>query len=264
MLGFIKKLKKDSVFDLSAQIAYYNMLSLVPFLVIAISSVGYFSIDSEEINKLIMSYLPEESRKIVEQNTSFIFERTHTGLISINLLLVLFATSNSVHGAVRAIHKAYEEKESRHFIKTRLLSMLFVIIMLLSMIIMILLPVLGEFLGKYFFSWFGLSEFFLTLWNLARFLIGFLILSNLLLVFYIFAPTKKVSVKQAWKGAVIASAGWILSSSIFSFALDFIPSTTVAHGSLASVLFLLIWFYFIGFFLLLGGEINAYFAKNKL
>jgi membrane protein len=75
---------------------------------------------------------------------------------------------------------------------------------------------------------------------------------------YYFAPDIR---EQSWKwmtpGAAIGVALWLLVSLGFRTYLHFFNSYTATYGSLGAVIILMLWLYFTGAAVLIGGEINS-------
>jgi membrane protein len=75
---------------------------------------------------------------------------------------------------------------------------------------------------------------------------------------YYFAPDLR---RQAWQwltpGAAIGVVLWLLVSLAFRIYLQFFDSYSATYGSLGAVIVLMLWLYFTGAAVLIGGEINS-------
>ena len=67
---------------------------------------------------------------------------------------------------------------------------------------------------------------------------------------------QKVSFSSQMPGALAASAGWIASSFVYSLWFRTFPRFSYLYGSLAAVVFFMLWIYSCIFALLLGAELN--------
>jgi membrane protein len=75
---------------------------------------------------------------------------------------------------------------------------------------------------------------------------------------YSFAPDVRRRKKKWWTlGSVAAVVIWLLVSFGFRLYLHFFNSYSVTYGSLGALIVLMLWFYFTGLAILIGGEINS-------
>jgi membrane protein len=85
--------------------------------------------------------------------------------------------------------------------------------------------------------------------------VGLLIVA-VALVYYL-AP----DVEQSWQwitpSAMVAILGWLVASLGFSYYVNHFGSYNATYGRIGAVIVLLTWMYVGGFFVLVGGEINA-------
>ncbi len=103
----------------------------------------------------------------------------------------------------------------------------------------------------------GLGSIFEVTWNILRWPVILIFLILAMAIIYYFAP----DVEQEWKwitpGSVFAVIGWIITSLGFSYYVNHFDSYNKTYGSIGAVIVLLTWMYLTGFFILVGGEINA-------
>jgi membrane protein len=132
--------------------------------------------------------------------------------------------------------------------------------MALSVLIIsaLLLVVAGGHIAEWLAAAYGLGPTFPLVWKIIQwpFVLASIILAFALI--YYFAPDLR---KQAWKwltpGAAIGVALWLLVSIAFRVYLHFFDSYSNTYGSLGAVIILMLWLYFTGAAVLIGGEINS-------
>ncbi|HEX7737664.1 MAG TPA: YihY/virulence factor BrkB family protein [Ktedonobacteraceae bacterium] len=79
-------------------------------------------------------------------------------------------------------------------------------------------------------------------------------------IIYIVVPNQKLSFRHSWRGALVAAFGLEVFLVLFPFYIThFMGSYT---GTAGFLLILLVFFYYFAVILLMGAEINAYFALN--
>ncbi|SDK35174.1 YihY/virulence factor BrkB family protein [Sediminibacillus albus] len=267
VVSFGKQLFKRTVSDdvpgMAAQLAFFFLLSLFPFLLFFITLIGYLPLTQADIMRVISIYAPEETFQLINKNVSEIANKKNGGLLSVTILATLWTASNGINAIIRSLNTAYNVEEDRSFLVARLIAVILTIAMVLVIAVAFLLPIFGKAIGIYLFSFWGLSADFLQLWNALRWVISFVVFFVVLLALYKMAPNKKVYFKDAAVGAAFATIGWQLVSLAFSYYVDTMGNYSAAYGSLGGVIVLMIWFYISGMIIIGGGEINALFEKYR-
>ncbi|WP_058306066.1 YihY/virulence factor BrkB family protein [Gracilibacillus massiliensis] len=260
-IRFLKRLferiTSDEVPGLAAQLSYFFLLSLFPFMIFLVTLVGYLPFDNIDVMNFVSTYAPDEIMTLLTDNLTQIMNNRNGGLLSIGIIGTLWSASNGINALIRSFNKAYNIDEERSFIVTRGISIVLTIAMLLVILIAFLLPIFGRMIGVYLFSFFGLSAGFLDLWNALRWVISSVIFFIVLVTLYRLAPSKKVYFKHVYIGAIFATVFWQLTSLAFSYYVSSMGNYSATYGSLGGVIILMIWFYLSGIIIITGGEINA-------
>ncbi|WP_246055343.1 YihY/virulence factor BrkB family protein [Pseudalkalibacillus caeni] len=267
-LDFGKRLfkhsQKDGIFDLAAQLAFYFLLSLFPFLIFSITLLAYFDFSQEQILELVYQYAPPETFSVIQKNL-LIGDGAKKGLLSFGILFTMWSASNALNAIIRALNKAYNVKESRHFIIARGLAVILSFAMIFVIVVALLLPVFGEMLWRFLMLYLNLPDSFSTVFSFIRWALSFLIIFAVFVVIYFFAPNKRIGIRDVIKGSIFSTVIWQLLSLAFSYYVSNFGNFTATYGSLGGVIVLMLWFYLTGLIIVLGGEINAlsYYYRNR-
>ncbi|WP_051475682.1 YihY/virulence factor BrkB family protein [Bacillus sp. J37] len=265
--SFIKELVSrflsDEVPGLSAQLSYFFLLSLFPFLIFLITLIGYLPISQTEVLNTIVEFAPGQSMQLINTTLDEILNNRNGGLLSFGIIATLWSASNGINAIVRAFNKAYDVDESRSFIVARGMAILLTIAMVFVIIVALLLPVFGKEIGVFIFSNFGFSAEFLTIWNTLRWLVSGIILFIVFTALYFVAPNKRLHIKDGLPGAFAATLGWMVVSLAFSYYVGNFANYSATYGSIGGIIVLMIWFYLSGMIIILGGELNAMLYKRK-
>nr|WP_304215156.1 YihY/virulence factor BrkB family protein [Fredinandcohnia onubensis] len=260
-LRFIKELilryKEDEVGSMSAELAYFFLLSLFPFLIFLVTLIGYLPISQIDVLAFVGQYAPEGTVDLIEENLNFIVSSNKGGLLSIGIIGTLWSSSNGINAVVRSFNKAYDVKETRNFFITRGISILLTFGMIFVIIVALLLPVFGKQIGIFMFSSFGLSDEFLDVWNGIRWIVSAAILFIVFTFLYWVAPNRPLKFKEIISGSFFATFGWMFVSLAFSYYVNSFGHYTTTYGSLGAIIVLMIWFYLSAMIIIIGGEINA-------
>lgn len=263
---FVKQVIDDRVFDLSAQLAYYFLLSLFPFLIFALSLLHYVGVTSEQVLELMARFAPENSFHLIENNLQNVLDKQRGGLLSFGIILTIWSASHAINAIMRGLNRAYGVEENRPFLLARGIAVLLTLSMVLVIVVALALPVFGQLIGTLIFSHLGLRAEFLSVWIMLRWFISFLIIVTVFSCLYYFAPNKKVYLKDVLFGAVMAAVGWQVVSLGFSYYVNNFGNYDATYGSLGAIIVLMIWFYLTALIIIIGGEINAvnrFFANRR-
>ncbi|ARI78375.1 YihY/virulence factor BrkB family protein [Halobacillus mangrovi] len=254
---------EDDVAGMAAQLAYFFLLSLFPFMIFLATLLGYLHIDEDRVLAMIQTYAPPETFDMITENVTSLLKDENGSLLSIGLIGTLWAASNGVNAIMRAFNRAHDVEEDRPFLVSRFIAIILTIAMVFVIAIAFLLPVMGHAIGVYVFSFFGLSEGFLSIWNAIRWVISSIIFFIVLSFLFVMAPNKSVKYRDTVIGALFATVGWQLVSLLFSFYVSSLGNFSATYGSLGGVIVLMIWFYLSGIVIIAGGEINAIIHHNR-
>ncbi|WP_082235063.1 YihY/virulence factor BrkB family protein [Halobacillus massiliensis] len=257
------KIGKHEIPGMAAQLSYFFLLSLFPLLIFLITLLGYLNIDEQRILSILSVYAPANTYEMISENLKVLLSERNSGLLSFGIIGTFWAASNGVTSLIRSFNKAYEVREKRSLIVTRLVAILLTLSMVLVIAVAFLLPVLGNAIGVFVSSLFGLSESFRELWDTLRWVISSFIFFTVLTFLYYMAPDEHLRVKDVFYGALFSTVGWQIVSLLFSFYVANLGNYSATYGSLGGVIVLMIWFYISGVIILVGGEINALIYKQK-
>ncbi|MDC3413461.1 YihY/virulence factor BrkB family protein [Aquibacillus sp. 3ASR75-11] len=257
------RIMNDDLVGLAAQLSYFFLLSLFPFLFFLITLVGFLPIEQVDILRFLNNYAPTQTAEMINQNLSEIVSRRDGGLLSFGIIGTIWAASNGINAIMRAFNSAYEVEEDRPFYLSRIISIVLTIAMIFVIVIAFLLPIFGKAIGVYLFSFVGLSNDFVDWWNMIRWIISSIVFFIVLLSLYKLAPNQFVSFHHAFPGAVFGTIGWQLVSLAFSYYVNTMGNYTAMYGSLGGVIVLMVWFFISGMIIIIGGEINAEIEQIK-
>jgi len=255
--GLVKRIDGNDISGVAAQLAYFFLLSLFPLLLFMVSLLSFLPITTEDLLNVIRDFAPKQTIVMIEANLQEILSNRNGGLLSFGIIAALWSASLGMNAIISAMNRAYDVKETRPFYITRGLSILLTIAMIVVLLIALIIPVFGEIFGIYIFSYFGVTDQFVSIWNGLRWLISIVILFVVFMCLYFITPNKKIKCLTVIPGAFIATIGWAFVSYAFSYYVGNFGHYSTTYGSLGGIIVLILWFYLTGFILMIGGEVNA-------
>ncbi|MEH7335879.1 YihY/virulence factor BrkB family protein [Neobacillus drentensis] len=257
------RIEEDDLPGLSAQLAYFFLLSLFPLLIVIFSLMPYIPIPHQDMLGMIRDFAPAEAMELIEKNIKFIMNHRNGGLLSFGVIGTIWSASNGIDAVVRAFNKAYNVKESRSFIVARGMAILLTFGMIFVFILAIVLPIFGREIGLFIFSQLGYTQQFIKVWDTFSLLLSAIILFLIFTGLYWVAPNVKLRCRSAFPGAAFATLGWIISSMGLSLYVENIGNYSLTYGSIGAIIVLMIWLYISAFIIILGGEINAFYSEKN-
>ncbi|WP_257143968.1 YihY/virulence factor BrkB family protein [Bacillus sp. AFS002410] len=258
-----KKCMEDEIASRSAELAYYLMLSLFPFLIVLTQVITFLPLTTDEIMSFLSQYAPPDAMAIIKSNLQLIIGQSHGGVLSVGVIATLWASSNGINAIIRALNDAYNVEDKRNYFVTRGVSIILTIIMIFVIVFALLIPVFGKVIAKFVFEFLGISNDFLYTWSIIRWTLSFVILLIVFTVLYSIGPSKVVHIKKVFFGSLFATLGWIISSFGFAFYVDNFGNFTSHYGSLGGIIVLMIWFFISAMVVIIGGELNALIKERQ-
>ena len=78
----------------------------------------------------------------------------------------------------------------------------------------------------------------------------------LIKIIYVMAPDRKIVAHNANYGAIFTTVSWIVMTELYSFYINNLADYSAFYGGLTSVCVLMIWFYLISYFFVIGMSLN--------
>ena len=254
-----KESGKDQVPLLAAGVAFYSFLSLFPAMIAGVTVYGLVA-DPRTVNEQtakLTEALPNDAASLIGDQLKAITETPQQSLglgLVIALALALWSAAGGVGNVVTAINTAYDEEETRGFVKRKALALGLTFGAILFVVVAIGLVAVAPALLESFVP----SDAAYWLLQVARWTLLVVAVSLVLAVLYRYAPDRDQPQFQ-WVsvGAVVATVIWLVASLGFSLYVNNFGSYGETYGALAGVVVLLLWLWITNFIVLLGAEINA-------
>lgn len=252
----------DGLLDSAAQLAYYFLFALFPLLIFLTSIFGFVVGSDGGLQKSLFNYLgqvlPSTALDLVNSVITEVSQTTSGGKLTLGLLLALWAASSGVEATTQSLNRVYDIKETRPWWKLRLMAIFLTIALALLIISALIIVLFGGQIADWLAASYGFGTVFTTTWKILQW---FVVLAFVLLAFaliYYFSPDVE---EQKWyfitPGSVVGVALWLLVSFVFRIYLQYFDSYSATYGSLGAVIILMLWLYFTGAAILIGGEINS-------
>jgi membrane protein len=255
----------DRVWGLSAEAAFWQLLSIPPLFLALLGSLGYISglFGRETVNsvrtQLISSFrhvLTPNVVGLIEPTVNDVLSRGRADVISIGFLLSLWAGSSAMATFVNTITIAYDMRDMRGAVRSRLIALwLYVVTMIVSIILLPTL-VLGPAKIVSLFPDSLHGDVTTLVHDLYWPVVGLLLLCGLASLYHLAVP-----IRRPWHrglpGAVLAGCIFLLGSYLLRIYIDFVVRHAYSYGALAAPIAALLFLFILALAILLGAEFNA-------
>ena len=248
--------KEDDISGLSAQCAYYTILSFVPLIILVITLIQYTSIDPKTLLNIVSKIVPSNMHQFILEIIQEIYSKS-IGTISISLIFTTWSAGKGVFALGKGLKRIYKtENKKETYIYLRLTAfiqtILFIILIVLGLIISIFGNSLINIIQQYILEFRNYTKILGIFTELAFIFATFIIF----LLLYKFVPKHKVTFKTQIPGAIFGAIILNIISFIFSKYLYIFKGFSITYGSLTTLILIMMWTYACFYTLFLGAEIN--------
>jgi membrane protein len=250
-------MKHDAV-ELAGYLAYLNMLSLFPFLVLLIfglGQLGELQIGANFI-QLLLENLPPHATVAIKPRIEEILKGPPEGFVTISIFASIWTASSTVEGLRTVLNRAYRVYTPPAYIFRRILSMVQLLVLMLIIIIGLTLMVLMPLLREWLQQWLGATPSEQGGFAYAIFLMSIFALFLVVCTIYYILPNIKQRFINVAPGAVLTVLLWLWAISFYSYYLSKFNQVSIIYGSLGGVIASLLFFFLINFCLIMGAEVN--------
>lgn len=268
---FIRALSNPKFTLMASAMAYHFFFSLLPTLLLALIILSQLPFEplKDGVIKFILQFFPEGGldQATIENTVQAIMENYFNNapniwLVIVSILLAFWGSMRGIIGMMKAFSK--QESLFESVFKSRkwweLYSMAFLI--LISVGSIIVAGVSLNIVSKYLFAMIDVSSptatsFMALLSRATDTILTILTLFFVVSSLYFLAPATQERWKFFSPGAITASALTLAALTGLKYFFINFANYDKLYGSLAAIMVILVWFYYIAIVLLIGFELNA-------
>ncbi len=262
-----REFREDDLTMLAAALTYYGVLSLFPGMLVLVSVLGLLGESTTQpLIDNLTALAPSAARDVVTSALRNLQDAGGAaGLAFVaGLAGALWSASGYVGGFMKASNVIYEVEEGRPFWKLRPLQIaVTVLLVLVAAVISLSIVVTGP-LARSVGDVVGLGDTAVDLWNVAKWPVIALVVSQVIAFLYWVAPNvRHPGYRWISPGGLLAVALWVVASAGFAFYVSNFGSYNKTYGSLAAVVVFLVWLWITNLVVLLGAELNAELERGR-
>lgn len=244
----------------AGNLAYLTLLTLFPFFIViaAITQVIGKTEENMAAVAALAAALPPSVATLVEATAREVLTARTGPFLWFGALVGLWTVSSFIETIREILRRAYGTEYSRPFWQNRLIGVAIVFIsvalLMTAFSAQILLTAGEELLVRFVpaadraADWLGSTRFIPVV---ATFLATFMMLWTL-------TPTQyRAWAYPKWPGAVFATAWWYGALTLLPRAIETLGGYALTYGGLAGVMIALLFFWLVGYGLVIGAHLNA-------
>jgi membrane protein len=251
----------DDGWAIASHIALSLLMAMFPFFILLTSLAGFLDPTAriaDEIAELLLTAWPVEVAGPIVREIHNVLTKTHTGVVTLGVVLALFFASSGVESLRIGLNRAYGTPETRHWIVLRLESIAYVLVATLSSMALGFLIVLGPLLFRtalFYMPWLAPLEGTFTL---LRICVATVVLIVALIVIHKWLPAGHRRFVEIVPGVIATLLLWLAAGIAFGRYLAQFSWTYVStYAGLATAMIALVYLYLTALIFIYGAELNA-------
>lgn len=254
--NFKKVLRRPDMIVLPGNLSFFFVLAIIPLFSLISYGASILNLSVDFLYSFIARSFSNDIADIV---LGVNISNTFGIQFFITLIIGFYVASNGADSIITASNTIYGI-ENKSWLKRRLkaFGMSFLIVLLL--VFMLIVPVFGNtiitLIEDVNFNPVITSRI-VNIFNLLEGPISWLIMFAIIRIIYMVAPDHKPKNRVVNYGALFTTVGWVLATEIYSTYVTHYAEYSYLYGSLASIVVLMIWIYFLSYIFTIGIALNS-------
>jgi membrane protein len=254
----------------AGNLAYLSLLTLFPFVILAAAMTQLFGRTEVGMQTVValLQTMPSDVASLLAKPISDVLAARSGNLLWFGALVGLWTAGSFIETIRDIIRRAYGVDFTRPFWEYRLTSMGIilgaVVIAMMAFAASVVLSGLQQLLGvTKFVTAIPGGEGLLDTIIVLRVVPGLMLFGSLYLIFVSLTPRRYLNFKcRKWPGPALVTIWWMATTALLPQTLAELGGYDLTYGSLAGVMIALIFFFIIGFGLVIGAHLNAALAET--
>jgi YihY family inner membrane protein len=260
-LRVAQSFSRNQGFLLSGAVAYYTLLSIIPFSILSLVVLMHF-IEEPLLIDTVSTYLemviPSYSAILMEQGRAFLEYRKFVGIIGFIVMLFFSSIAFSMlENAMSVIFVQQARIQRRSFFISAVIPYVYIFVMGIGIMLVSFIVGAIETLESRHFSFLGISLNFEGVAGVALYVLGIAGEVMILTSFYLVMPARRVIFRHAFIGGLTAAVLWEIIRRVLVWYYKVISMVNVIYGSIATTIIALLCIEVVAVIILLGAQVIA-------
>lgn len=248
----------------AGNLAYLSLVALFPFCIVAAAVARLFGRTGagQRAVELFLENLPADVAAVLKAPIAGVVAAPSGTLAWFGALVGLWTTASFVETIRDILRRAYGVESVRPFWQHRLWSIALVLASLILALIAFSFQVTLVAAEQFIVRTMPFAKDAAMIVSVSRLAPALALVGALYLLFYTLTPREyRESRAPKWPGALFTAAWWLGVTAMLPVQIAHFASYNMIYGSLAGVMIALIFFFLIGWGLVVGAQLNAALAE---
>ena len=249
----------------AGNLAYLSILSIFPFIIVAAAVTRLLGQSEGGMQTLqaVLETMPKNVAEVLRQPIQDVLAARSGTLLWLGALIGLWTAGSFIETIRDIIRRAYGVKFCAPFWEYRLASTGMIVLAVIAIMTSLSLSVALSSVQRLILAEISWAQDFVGLMTLFRVVPALVLFGALYLLFWALTPGRyRAQGCPKWPGAAFVAGWWVLSTALLPEALGALGGYDLTYGSLAGVAIALLFFFVIGFGVVIGAELNAALAET--
>jgi membrane protein len=247
-----QEMREENIAFMAGSIAYYAFISMLPLLLFALFVLS--AVDNASLTAYLYStterVLTPHARQLLIESLDSTSART--GISVVSALTILWGTSRILRALDVAFSEIYGVEETKSVLAQARDAAIVAVALVAAIVVVVAAGVVFALVPDLPYS---------AVVNPLLLVLGLSL--TFFPIYYVF-PDVDVRPIEVLPGTVLAAVGWATLEAAFQGYVALAGRYEAVYGTLGSAFLLLVWLYFSGLVLLVGGVVNAVLAGRTL
>ncbi|MCD8326287.1 MAG: YihY/virulence factor BrkB family protein [Lachnospiraceae bacterium] len=252
--NFIHGASEHDLASNAAATAFFTLLSFVPIITVVSSILPYTAVTKDMVVEIISSIFPQVTESFFVSLIDYIYD-TSAGVISFSIVIAVWSAGKGMLSLIRGMNEIYHDREQRSYVRLRLISSIYMLLLIVAMLIVLVVGVFGQSIIHFLFADIPVVleafEHFLS----YRFVLTIILLGLVFTLMYTFLPNRKTQLKKQLLPGFLAAACCTVFSYGFSIYVDYFNDFSY-YGGLSIIIIIMFWLYFTMYIMLYGAYLS--------
>jgi len=246
----------------AAGACYFIVLAVFPALLLLLGLVHLTGLEVERLGEMLAGVIPEPLLSGAEEVILLTYDKISASAIGLSALTTLWPASRGVYALMTGLNAVYGVEENRGYLRKRLLCAAYTFAFILVLVLTLLLHVFGVRVTQ--FAWQMDAPFFrfLTDYLDLRFVVLLVLQTVIFTAMFLALPNRRSRFRESVPGALLASAGWLTFSNLYSIYVEHFAHLGNIYGSVYAVALSMLWLYCCVSIVFYGGVLNRILSGN--